>query len=345
VQKFVRQLITEWRRLELSAVGVVVIGVSGGADSSALLAALAELNGRKKLDVEIVAAHFNHKLRAAESDADEAFVRDLADRLGAKFVRGQGKLTGKSDLEQQARNARYAFLAGVAEKEKAPLVLTAHTVNDQAETFLLNLIRGSGPDGLSAMPAIRPISNENATHSALRAPHSGVLLARPLLRWAMRADTEAFCNENGIKYHRDRMNDEPRFTRVRVRKEILPKLAELNPKIVETLARTARLLSEPGATATGSPDDRPSGFSAPAPTVQDNSELTIKTLRALERPDLYRTLREWLRYRRGDLRGITLKHVVAIETLIHSKKSGRTAELPRSGRVVKKGGQIRFEQG
>ena len=307
-----------------------MVAVSGGADSSALLAAVAELQDRKKLAVEIVAAHFNHKLRE-DSDADERFVKELAARFGAAFVGGKGKLTGKSDLEQRARKARYAFLEKTARNENASLVLTAHTLNDQAETFLINLVRGSGPAGLAAMPVMRPLSRE----SKIQNPKSKIDLVRPLLHWATRADTEAFCNQKGIEFRRDAMNDDPRFTRVRVRKEIIPKLAELNPKIVDTLARTAALLSEPGAVATGSP------YSRPESTSNDNSALPLEDLRRLESAELYQLLRSWLRSQRGHLRGVTLKHVQAIEALTHSSKSGRVTELP-DGKVVKSGGFLRF---
>ena len=97
----------------------------------------------------------------------------------------------------------------------------------------MNLIRGSGAVGLSAMPRI----------GAMPGGEGETLLVRPLLSWAKRAETEGFCNDLGVRYRQDSMNDEPRFTRVRIRKELLPKLAEYNPKIIETLARTAELLA------------------------------------------------------------------------------------------------------
>ena len=318
VHRFVRNLITEWRRLGLPVEGeCVIVAVSGGADSTALLVALADLRDRKKLAHEFVIAHFNHKLRGPESDDDERFVKKLADEKIFKFVSGSGNLKGKADLEQRARAERYAFLKNVADEKSAALVLTGHTLNDQAETFLLNLIRGSGVDGLRAMRARRPLS-EN------------VILLRPLLLWARREDTEQYCRENTMRFRKDRMNDDRSFTRVKIRKEVLPKLAEINPKIVETLARTSELLAV-------SPDDnicRSSGDSY--------SKLKLKDLRKLSENELTTHIRSWLRERRGSLRGITLKHIEAVARLVNSPKSGRIVELPGGGQVVKGGGELAF---
>src|SRR4029077_11205558 len=127
---------------------------------------------------------------------------------------------------------RYDFLQNTAANIRAFAVVTAHTVNDQAETFLLNLIRGSGVKGLSGMPAIRDLSDDK------------IKLIRPLLNWARRADTEAFCHELGVNYRSDTMNEDETFTRVRVRKILIPLLQDFNPKIVDRLAETARLLRQ-----------------------------------------------------------------------------------------------------
>jgi tRNA(Ile)-lysidine synthase len=145
MHKFVRNLITEWRKLDLPfADSAIVVAVSGGADSMSLLLAIEDLVRRKKLDLRITVAHFNHKLRGKESDADQEFVSRLAKDLAFEFVTESGRIAKKGNLEQNARNARYEFLTKVAKRSGASIILTAHTVNDQAETFLMNLIRGSG---------------------------------------------------------------------------------------------------------------------------------------------------------------------------------------------------------
>lgn len=324
----------------------IIIAISGGADSLALLLAVDDLRTRKKLDLRVVAAHFNHKLRGPASDADEEFVKHIASERGLELAIGHGQIASKGNIEQNARDARYEFLSQTAENLKASHILTAHTMNDQAETFLLNLIRGSGIDGLSGMKPVRELRSEGVDEhkivegdettpvlsdsSAPLLPFSQTLLVRPLLRWAKREDTENFCRESGVEFRYDTMNEDMSFKRVRVRKMLLPMLKEFNPKIVETLANTASLMSE----------------AASGPSLSLNGlpvELSIRELKPLSPQDLHQTLRFWLKTQRGSLRSVTLRHIEAIETLIHSQKSGRTAELPGSGLVRKRGGLLRFE--
>jgi tRNA(Ile)-lysidine synthase len=318
MHKFVRSLITEWRKLDLPFEGeTMVVAVSGGADSMSLLIAIHDLVKRKKLTHRIVTAHFNHGLRGRESDKDEQFVREEAERLGFEFVAGFSTLAEKGNLEQVARDARYKFLSRTARDHAAFAVLTGHTKNDQAETLLFNLIRGSGPDGLAGMQSVRQTKE-------------GVLLVRPLLSWAKRDDTEAFCRENKIKYRNDRMNSDERYSRVRIRRKIVPKLAEINPKIIDALARTADLMRRSTKSST-----------AIAPH-NDGSTLILAEMKALQKPELHATLRSWLAANRGNLRSLQLNHIEAIEHLIRSPKSGKTVELPGGGRVVKQGGILRF---
>lgn len=317
MHKFVRSLITEWRRLDLPFTDdAIVVAVSGGADSMSLLTGIRDLVERKKLHPRVIVAHFNHKLRGAESETDEEFVRQHSADAGFEFVRGSARLPANGNLEQAAREARYKFLCKVAGKYNSSLVLAAHTQNDQAETFLMNLIRGSGPDGLTGMKTARALNDQ-------------VQLIRPLLSWATRSDTEIFCRENNVAFRTDSMNDDQRFTRVRIRKTVLPMLANLNPRIVEALAGTAELIGDRTRTESTSPC-----------TIPD--ELALRDLRSLSQPDLYSRLRSWLRLRRGNLRSLERKHIEAIERLISSGKSGKTVELPGRGRVVKHNGLLAF---
>jgi tRNA(Ile)-lysidine synthase len=318
MHRFVRNLVTEWRRLGLPVSGeTAVVAVSGGADSVSLMLALIDLIKLKKLDIHIVAAHFNHDLRS-DSGADEVFVQSLAVENGIEFVAGKMRSAPKGNLEEAARRERYKFLNKIAIEKKAFSVLTGHTKNDQAETFLMNLIRGSGAAGLSAMPAV----------GTMPGGEGEALLVRPLLSWAKRAETEGFCNDLGVRYRQDSMNDELRFTRVRIRKELLPKLAEYNPKIIETLARTAELLAG----------------QATCNEAESPESIAVSELKVMAKPELYRTLRSWLRSRRGGLRRLELKHIESIERLIHTRKSGKTVELPAGERVIKQNGQLVFVQ-
>lgn len=331
MHKFVRNLITEWRRLGLPFDGgAIVVAVSGGADSVSLLLAIRDLVKRKKIGHRIIAAHFDHGLRGKESDADEAFVRELVSRLGVEYVCGRGKVSKKGNLEQNARVARYEFLRNTAFENDSVFVVTGHTINDQAETFLLNLIRGSGVDGLGAMPVIRPLDDQTPGEFQISNLRSEIELVRPLLSWAKRTDTESFCHASGIEFRNDLMNDDLTFKRVRIRKELIPMLETMNPKIVETLAGTAELLGR--------------GTAETAIQIEFADEIKIGELKRLGESDLYQTLRSWLGHHRGNTRSLGLKHIKAIERLVFSEKSGRLAEMPGNACVVRKGGKLVYQK-
>ena len=319
MRDFERRSITEWRRLELPTdEAVVVIAVSGGADSISLLVAADELRNAGKLDLRIVAAHFNHKLRGEESDADEVFVRELCVNRTIELAVDHSRTKPTSNIEQAARLERYEFLRRIAVAVKASHVLAAHTVNDQAETFLLNLIRGSGIQGLSGMRPVRDLSENDPT----------IKLARPLLGWAGRADTEAYCHEIGVEYRSDTMNEDEAFTRVRIRKILLPLLQDFNPKIVERLAETARLL----------------GHEAGQGEETNAGPLKLASLKAMSEGDLNGRLRSWIAANRGNLKGIGVKHTDAIRSLINSRKSGKTVEIPGGSTVQKQDGMLVFHK-
>ncbi len=334
MHEFVRNLMTEWRRLKLPAThGTVVIAVSGGADSLSLLLALADLRERGKLDLRLVAAHYNHNFRGRESDADEEFVKRIAAERNYELAVGRAPVSKDGNLEQNARRLRYQFLVETGQRLHASCIVTAHTLNDQAETFLLNLIRGSGPDGLSGMRAVREMRPESGDDRqegdiSLPFPEPRPTLARPLLSWARREDTEDFCRGSGVDFRYDTMNDDMSFKRVRVRKMLLPMLRDFNPRIIETLARTAELM-----------------HTSARPVLHDPlpEQLQIRELVRLDTADMRRTLRSWLASRRGSLRSIGLKHIEAIEGLVRSTKSGRTVEIPGFGAVRKHAGRLRYE--
>jgi len=147
------------------------------------------------------------------------------------------------------------------------------------------------------------------------------------MSWAKRIDTESFCHQNSIEFRNDSMNDDRSFARVRIRKDVIPLLRELNPNIVETLTRTSELLGvEHSMRKMKTPPD----------------EISISDAKKLEERELYDLIRTWLRQKRGNTRGLRLKHISAIGNLIHSPKSGRIVELPGGAAVVKSGGRLAF---
>ena len=177
--------------------GRIVVAVSGGTDSTALLVSLHELG------LDLVAAHVNHHLRGGDSDADEAFVRDLCARLGVPLRVAGGTLdperVRERGIEAAAREVRYARLTRIRDDEDAQYVATAHQKNDQAETVLMRLLTGSGLAGLRGIH-----------------PHRQDGFLRPLLE-VTRAEVEAFLAERGVVPRIDRSNEDPRFLRNRVR--------------------------------------------------------------------------------------------------------------------------------
>ena len=197
----------------------VIAAVSGGADSVAMLFALYLL--RDELGITLEAAHFNHHLRGAESDRDEAFVTDFCGRYCIPLHLGSGRIvSGKKGLEAAARDARYAFLRSLPGK-----VATAHTADDNAETMLMRLIRGTGLKGLGAI-----------------APVSGNVI-RPMLT-VTRDDVEAFLEEYALPHVEDSSNAEDDFLRNRIRHGILPLMRAENPRIGENLSAMALLLRQ-----------------------------------------------------------------------------------------------------
>lgn len=192
----------------------VVCAVSGGADSIVLLFAMYLL--REKLQIKVSAAHFNHQLRGEESDRDEAFVREFCSRYDIPLTVSSGTVkAGKKGLEAAARDARYSFLKTLPGK-----VATAHTANDNAETMLMHLVRGTGLKGLGAI-----------------APINGNLI-RPMLD-VTRQDVLAFLEEYHLSWVEDSSNETDTFLRNRIRHHVMPLLEQENPKLAENLSALA----------------------------------------------------------------------------------------------------------
>ena len=208
--------------------GTVLCAVSGGADSMCLLAWLLELG--PKYGCAVAAAHYNHGLRGAQGDADEAFVRDWCAGHSVPFYAGRGDVASAAkehgwSIEEAGRNLRYAFLSETAEQIGALRVATAHNRGDNAETVLLNLIRGTGLTGLSGIAPVRGI------------------FVRPLLD-TPRQEIEDYLAGRGIPHVEDRTNTDPAHTRNRIRHEVLPLLRQLNPRVEEALVQTAGVLRQ-----------------------------------------------------------------------------------------------------
>jgi tRNA(Ile)-lysidine synthase len=196
----------------------------------------------------------------------------------------------------------------------------------------MNLIRGSGIDGLTGM---KPIISDFRFHISDSENKPQIALVRPLLGWATRAETENFCQFNEVLFRKDSMNEDLNFRRVRIRKILLPALQEFNPKIVETLAKTANLLQIESEASLKSDDQRPNF---------ETDFLSLRDLRALSKASLYRLLRRWLEVNQGNLRQLESKHIEAVESLIFSRKSGKIVELPGGVSILKERGKLFFKR-
>ena len=207
----------------------VAVAVSGGPDSVALLLGLQSI--RAAGGGSLVAAHFNHATRGEQSEADQVFVGELCVRLGVHCVTGRSPQATVSADESALRDARYRFLCAAAESLAARYLATAHTADDQAETILHRVIRGTGLAGLGGIQGVRRLS-------------AAVTLVRPMLS-IRREEVLAYLGRRGQPFRQDDSNQDRQYTRNRLRHELLPAIqASYNPRVVESLLRLGQLARE-----------------------------------------------------------------------------------------------------
>ncbi|ANA40233.1 tRNA(Ile)-lysidine synthetase [Geobacter anodireducens] len=303
----------------------VVVAVSGGADSVALLDILTAL---KELRLELVVAHLNHELRGAESDEDERFAGQCAQAYALPFVsRGeQVKAMAERErlsLEDAGRRARYAFFDDVAAAWGARTVALAHHADDQAETLLMRLVRGAGGPGLSAMRPVRAGGN----------------YVRPLLVLD-RQEIEAYLDERGLAFRQDRTNTDVAFLRNRIRHELVPYLDRLNPGAASRLARTAELLADDEALL-GQLVEEASARHVNV-TEQGGAICAVDALRREPRGLRRRLYRKAIALAKGDLARIGFDHVDAIDRLVLSENPSGRLHLPEETLVTRSYDEITF---
>jgi tRNA(Ile)-lysidine synthase len=293
----------------------VLAGISGGADSVAMLHLLHEAGFRK-----LIVCHLNHGLRGRAAAADAKFVEKLAAKLEFPFV---GERVAVAELakerglsvETAAREARYEFFAREAKRRCCRTIFLAHQADDQAETFLFNLLRGTGAAGLAAM---RPISKR-----------AGLTIVRPLLGiW--RAELLEWLGERRLKFREDASNADPRFTRNRLRHEIIPAIEQAFGRAVRpALWRAAEL-----AAAENQWLEAQLGAIPAAP-------LKVLELRKLPLALLRRTLLNWLRAHRISALGFA--EVEAVRTLLEPGASVAKINLPGDRHARRRAGSLFIE--
>ncbi len=312
--------------------GPGVVAVSGGPDSVALLRAIVVARPAVPLTV----AHLNHQLRGSESDADEAFVRDLCARLSAAGAALRLRVerldvaarAAGDNLEAAARRRRYDWLTAVAREAGAVWVATGHTADDQAETVLHRLLRGTGLRGMCGIPARRPLA-------------PGVEVVRPLLR-VRRADVLAYLQELGQDVRHDSSNADLRFTRNRLRHELLPHLAtHYNPAITTVLCSLAEQAAEVQQIETAAA----AALLAAAERPRAGAEIILDG-RCLEAAPRHR-LRELLRllWRREGWPQGAMSFAAWERAAAVARGEGVAVDLPGRVRVRRRGQMVRVRRG
>jgi tRNA(Ile)-lysidine synthase len=298
--------------------GTIVVGVSGGPDSMCLLHIMVEL--RRQLGIELHIAHLNHRLRGEESDGDAEYVSSVAAGLGLPATIEERDVSAykrrhRLSLEEAAREVRYSFFAEVASSHGSDTVAVGHTADDQVETILMRVIRGTGLAGLRGM---RPRSIRRTPDGA------GLTVIRPLLA-IRRAETEACCAARGLSPRMDSSNQLPDQLRNRVRSQLLPLLREYNADIEEALLRTARDADADLACI----EEQVSRIWGSVAKEQPEGVAIDRTVFASLQPSLQRhLLRSAVQRLLGDLRDVESVHIESIVGAM-SKPAGKMLSLPR----------------
>ncbi len=305
----------------------VVVGVSGGADSLALLHSLSEI--RAGLGLSLIVAHLDHGLRPG-GEKEAAFVRRAARKMGAPFYyrkadvrawREEKRLT----IEEAARDLRYAFLLECARASGASRIALGHTADDQAESVLMRLLRGSGTRGLSGIPPVR----------------DGIFI-RPLIE-VTRAEVESFLRERKAAFLHDPSNDSDQYLRNRVRHELLPLLRRYNPRIRQSLVQMADLFrEEEGFWREHLEEVFPRIARA---GTRGKLVLDIPSLAAQPRPVRLRCFRLAVEKIKGNLLRMSLAHFLAMESLVLSRGPNKSLRLPGGLSVTKAYQDLTFAGG
>ena len=313
----------------------VLAGVSGGADSVCLALVLNELG----LDVAV--AHVNHGLRGAESDTDEEFTKELAGTLGVPFFATKVALSGpapaasalrlsrrplpggEANLEAAGREARRQFFIETARRRGYTKIALAHTRNDRVETFLMNLLRGAGSEGLVSM-----------------APVSGNTI-RPLIETG-RNEVEAYLTENNQSWRTDSSNFDLGFARNRLRHAVIPELeSRFNPSLIQTLARTVEILEAEDAWMRAVADQ---WLSEHGRKEENDFLIPAAELKSAPAGLVRRILRTALRLAGSGLRDVSFGHIEAVRALLEEGKSGKFVQIPGGLQAAREFGRLVFRQ-
>ncbi|MFQ6066450.1 MAG: tRNA lysidine(34) synthetase TilS [bacterium] len=305
----------------------LVVAVSGGPDSATLLHVLFKLG--PKYNLRLWVAHLNHGLRGREADLEAEWVKKFAFKLGIPVISDTFNVSAlakekKLSLEEAARRARYNFLEEVASQMGASKIALAHTASDQAETLLMRLMRGSGLDGLSAIP---PVRNK---------------IIRPLIE-VFRGEIQDYCRENNFQPCLDSSNRETSFLRNRVRLNLIPYLSrEYGDKIEDVLFQTTNLLRQDSEYLK---KETERVFKSVLEKKTDEELVFNEQKLSCLHPALQRrVIRRAIEKIKGNLRGITFDHIVSILKLYQTKQS-KQLDLPHSLVIRHRYGNLLIRKG
>jgi len=311
----------------------VVVGVSGGADSVCLLHVLAKW--RKRLGIKLHIAHLNHQLRGAESEADAEYMSNLADSLGIPSTIDREDVAAyraerNCSIEEAARELRYDFLARVAREVRANRIAIGHTRDDQVETILMHILRGTGITGLCGLAPCSPMAYDSQrmslpaeAPSVAKGQRSNLLVIRPLLD-ITREETTNYCQEHQLAPRIDSSNLSLSFFRNRLRLQLLPLLRQYNPSVDQALLRLANIAKEDSAFI----EQQASELWAEVARQENNAiYLDRKQLASLPIALQRHLLRAAVTMLAGDARDIEASHIEAARSLL-DKPASKRISLP-----------------
>ena len=290
----------------------VLVGLSGGADSVALLHILFSL--KNKFSIKVGAVHLNHCLRGQESERDEQFAMDMAEKLDVPFYHGKIDVKkfckkNKLSLEDAARQVRYDFFEKIAKKNGYSKIAVGHHADDNAELILMNILRGSGPSGLSGILPVRNLK-----------------IVRPLIELT-RVKILEFLDLKNILYITDSSNNDQTFLRNRVRLSLIPFLKEsFNPSIVETLNRTGAIIRSENQWF--SDEVTPIFEEVVIKRDEKKIKLSIIALKKVHPAAVRRIIRMAIKAIKGDLKRISQGHVDNIIEQVEKGSHGKNLDLP-----------------
>jgi len=312
------------RREFLSPGDSVIVGVSGGPDSVALLLVLSALTSSERLPLELTVAHVNHGMRP-KADQEERFVVELASRLGLECRTGRFEVAslaaGKPSIEEVARQCRYGFFDQVAKDVAASKIAVGHNADDQVETILMRIMRGTGLKGLEGMQWARALS-----------PGSAIEVVRPLLGTS-RDEIEAFLEAEGERWCVDETNLGDDFLRSRVRNELLPLLRDrYNPNVHAALLNLSALAAQANDLVERLVDEAQRKFARSKPSQVLLDAEAVRNLHPIVRSGLLRRVLARLKVPGQE---IGLVHVRQLEGMLASEGSSKGITLPGAVRALK----------